>query len=167
MLIWKARMNRADQQLHDALQDSVRIGATSAGFCASGPGQLFADEAGLMPHLADLWADSSLQMHRLCASNQIEYYHFLQPTRHFPTTDPTDEDRAEGYIPPTIQAGYPLLQQQGALLQDQGVAFTDLTEMFEPLQSGVYTDAAHLNKPANDRLAERIAHSIAEYRSRP
>lgn len=167
MLVWKARMDRADQQLQAALLEAQQVRATDAGFCASGPEQLFADEAGVLPHLADLWADSSLQMHRLCRANQIEYFHFLQPTRHFPKTDPTETVQGAGYIPPTLQAGYPLLQQQGARLQGQGVAFTDLTDTFEPLQSGIYTDFCHLNKQANDRLAERIADAIAEHRSRP
>lgn len=167
MLIWTARISRADEELSVALREASQLSATDAGFCASGPHQKFASDAEMLSHLAQIWADSSLQMHRLCLVNQIDYYHFLQPTRHFPTIDRQDDSRpGDDYIPPVIQAGYPLLQEQGATLREQGVAFTDLTATFPPLQAGIYVDFCHLNKQANDQLAKVIGTTIAEHRLR-
>jgi hypothetical protein len=115
--------------------------------------------------LAELWADSSLQMHRLCSANGIAYFHFLQPTRHYPEIDPTDLSRGvDDPLRDRVQAGFPALRQQCDLLQERGVACFDLTDSFVPVHEGNYIDFCHLNKTANDQLAAEIGRSISEYK---
>lgn len=163
LVVWKARNAAIDSELKEAFQSVARLRSLNQGFCASGPQQDFGTDAEMFEHLAQIWGDSSLQMHRLCRANGIEYYHFLQPTRHFPETDVTDSSRPPNdHIPGMIQKGYPLLQQKGEWLQSHDVAFVDLSAMFPPLQEGIYVDFCHLNKAANDDVAAAIANVVVE-----
>jgi hypothetical protein len=163
VLIWHYRNLAIESRIADGLRAASAMAELDRSFCARGPAQRFASDQELYEHLADLWTHSSLQMHRLCAANGIEYYHFLQPTRHFPRVDPADRSGAadDNRVANEVQRGYPLLQQRGASLREQGVRFFDLTALIELREApDLYTDCCHFNKAANDRMARRIAGTI-------
>jgi hypothetical protein len=118
--------------------------------------------------LAELWAQSSLQMARVCRANGIAYYHFLQPNQYVANSKPMSrEERAVAIAPGDLyrvgaELGYPSLISAGSELARQGVAYRDLTGLFKDTGEALYIDSCcHLNQRGNDLLAAAIGDTIA------
>lgn len=167
-LIWLIRHKRLEHQIvefeFELRQQKFRQGA---GFAAVGPGQLYQGLAGLHAHVVDLWANSSLQMQRLCQENGIAYLHILQPNQYLPDSKPMTAKEREKFVFPdqeyghAIQAVYPLMIKRGAILQENGVDLHDLTMLFRQVQEPIYADPfCHYNQRGNDLLAKAIADAI-------
>jgi hypothetical protein len=166
VLIWNYRKCALQEKTLIAQRVVSGMKSLEQGFCAHGPSESFESPDDMSARFSEIWADCSLQMDRLCAANGIEYWHFLQPTRHFPEIDPTDDSRGiNDNIPGEVQRGYPLLQRQGRRLRAQGVEFHDLTGIFESLPERPYYDFCHFIKPANDVMAEQIGRIISAGRA--
>ena len=138
-------------------------------FRARGPSQAFADELELEQALTEYWMKCSWQLHQLCQSKGIKYYHFLQPNQYLPGTHvmPREEQKvaysiySSGKVP--VERCYPLLIQKGAELKRRGVRFHDLTRIFEDESAPVYSDKlCHLNALGNTILAREMAAAICE-----
>lgn len=177
-LLW-ARLDSgivAEQRgLEAQLGDLGPAGAGPGRYLRSGPEFSYASRAELYDDLARVWANGSLQMHRLCRANGIRYFHFLQPNQYFRGSKPLSPwEQSEAFqedhpYRPGVEAGYPLLLGRGARLRDDGVAFHDLTGLFARDVETRYADSCcHLNEQGYDLVARAIGEAIREdYRRHP
>lgn len=134
-----------------------------------GPRFTGSSDTDLYRQLAQVWAESSRQLDRLCRSNGVIYVHCLQPNQYDPGAKPMrDAERRIAWrddhpYRPGVQNGYPWLRRYGAELRNDQVCFFDLSMMFrnhlEPLYSD---DACHLNQAGNDLLAQAVVAAVAE-----
>ena len=116
--------------------------AQDAGFVATGPRFESRDGKDLFEHLSDIWRNSSLQLHRICATNGIRYYHFLHPDQYLPGSKPMGESerrtalwRDHPYREGVVR-GYPRLVAAGQRLRSESVRFSDLTRIFSNVPEG-------------------------------
>jgi hypothetical protein len=135
---------------------------------ARGPDFRFDDRPRMLAGAVALWARSSRQMHDLCAARGIAYHHFLQPNQYVEGSKPLSrEEVAKAFdersvFRPVVVDAYPLLRQAGRELAVQGVAFHDLTDLFEGVEETLYVDdCCHLNRRGNARLAAAVAAALA------
>ena len=150
-----------------AILNKLQSGEEAA--AATGPPQNFSSDAEAYEHCAAIWMRSSLQLHQLCAANDIRYFHFLQPNQYFPGTKVIEGQKKmeplrsgdAGRIP--VEKGYPLLVREGRSLSDRGVSFTDLTLLFADHPGQMYSDpCCHLNARGNELMAQKIADVISQ-----
>ena len=107
-----------------------------------------------------VWYRSSALLSRLAATAGVDYYHFLQPNQYIPKSKPlSPKERRDYYYPVRIASAdypntYPLLRQFGQKLQQQGVHYFDLTQIFNDHPETLYRDeCCHLNPKGNELLA--------------
>jgi hypothetical protein len=163
-LWWKLGDARHARRIGRAEERATAQVAREESFAARGPARAYADENALYDHLAEIWRESSLQMHRLCAANGIRYAHFLQPNQYVPDSKPMGSaealrafDADNRFRAPVLQ-GYPRLQAAGAELVATGVAFHDLTEVFATVDAELYVDTCcHFNAAGCALVAVAIA----------
>jgi hypothetical protein len=138
-------------------------------YVATGPRIELPSHDDVFRHLVGTWKNSSLQMHRLARANGIRYFHFLQPSQYLEGTKRMGaEEREVAIVKNTIgyqygtKEGYPLMIAEGAALREHGVAFFDLTRIFEDVDEAVYMDTSgHLNLQGNAILSAEIATRVA------
>jgi hypothetical protein len=164
--VWRVADSQAEIAIRTLQEEYRTAPPASAYYTVKGPGWTFATRRDLYGHLAALWKNSSLQLGRLCAANQIRYYHFLQPTLLVSGSKPLTpaeahmaKNRDQRYRP-GVEQGYPLLIEAGRDLKTGGERFADLTGMFAGHPEAVYLDLCHLNQAGNDLLADRISEAI-------
>jgi hypothetical protein len=167
-LLWKIRDLQLAREI-TALGVEINSKARSqgAGFARTGPPQRYENTAQMFQQLAELWANSSRQMHFLCQGNSIRYVHVLQPNRHVLGSKPFHKreivhvsDREICYAQ-AVGKGYGLLIAEGEKLRAQGVDFRDLTQIFATVQDPIYSDACcHYNQQGNDLLALAVADAV-------
>lgn len=174
-LAWRAGDRRLAASIGAAEAGLARRSPADAGYAGHGPFVAPAGDADLYRRLADLWFAGSLQMHRLCEANGIPYVHFLQPNQYVPGAKRMGaEERAVAfaedhpYREPVVE-GYPYLVAAGRELIRRGVAFHDLTRIFEDVDEPLYFDTCcHLNREGSERLAAGMGAAIvADLASRP
>lgn len=117
--------------------------------------------------MVDLWQRASRQLHGLCAQQDIRYFHFLQPNQYVPDSKPMGaEELATAFHPdnqwrPFVISGYPKLQAAGSQLRADGIAFTDLTNVFANYSEPLYTDACcHFGPTGNAIVAEHVGAAV-------
>jgi len=117
-----------------------------------------------------IWREASLQLHRLCTANGIEYFHFLQPNQYVEGSKTlTEEERMHAYDPehgyaPGAILGYPLLIEGGRELQREGVRFLDLTPLFEDVAETIYVDnCCHMNVLGNQIIGGAIGQFVLSH----
>lgn len=167
-LLWYVRDKRLENQILElGLELKQAVDRQGKGFTSIGPTQLYPDNEGLRTHVIDLWANSSLQMQRICQGNSIAYLHFLQPNQYLPGSKPMAATERQKFVSGTqryglaIKAIYPLLIERSAILQQKGIDFHDLTMLFSKVQEPIYADPfCHYNQRGNDMLAKAIADAI-------
>jgi hypothetical protein len=118
--------------------------------------------------LAKGWYRSSVQIDYLCRAQGIEYHHFLQPNQYVPGSKPIAAEReaktwTEGArYRSAVEEGYPWLQQFGQELATRGIAFHDLTSIFEDRGGLIYRDdCCHLNVLGNMLLKRALAAGLS------
>ncbi len=134
---------------------------------AKGPPFAAADENAVYGELVEIWQRCSVQLDGLCRANGIEYFHFLQPNQYVAGSKPlsAEEQRvavvADHPYRAGVVRGYPLLQDAGRALVDQGVRFSDISDAFATHAEPLYYDACcHFNHTGNEIVAARIADEI-------
>lgn len=170
-LVWRWR-DRSLEERQTALGEAVRHQRQGGmPFSATGPEWEFADDDALYAHLAGLWREGSLQLHRLCEANGATYLHFLQPNQYVPDSKPMGEKelavafREDHTYRPGAVKGYPHLRREGEQLRARGVNFHDLTELFVDHPEPLYKDdCCHLNFQGQALLTRAIAAALAEAR---
>ena len=107
-------------------------------------------------------------MARLCESNGIPYFHFLQPNQYVPGAKPMGAEerriavREDSPMRLPIERGYARLREAGAALAAEGVAFTDLSEVFRSVHERVYLDdCCHLDALGNRLLGAAVGRAMA------
>ena len=135
----------------------------------SGPRERPGDLKSLYPQIVNVWVDSSLVMKRLSEASGARYFHFLQPNQYVPNSKPFSAEeldkayREDHPMKLHILDAYPLLRAAGGHLQDLGVNFKDLTNIFSQEKSSVYQDdCCHLNPYGNRLLAKQIGIEIVK-----
>jgi hypothetical protein len=123
----------------------------------------------LYDDLVAIWSRSSRELDTLCRAHGAKYFHFLQPNQYLPGSKPySDEERElclrddSPYLAPVL-AGYPRLIAAGRELAASGVAFHDLTRLFQEHGETLYSDdMCHLNARGSELLARAIAAAVAD-----
>jgi hypothetical protein len=121
------------------------------------------DEKSEYKAMASYWARSSEQMRFLADSNNIKYYHFLQPNQYVPGSKPlTEEELLKAFGEKSqykviVEDGYSALQQEGVRLKQMGENFYDLSYIFKDNHETLYLDeCCHFNRTGLGIMAERI-----------
>lgn len=117
---------------------------------------------------AAFWMRSSKQIAQLSRKAGFEYFHFLQPNQYDEGSKSlTDEEMNMAFekgpfaYKEAAKAGYPLLREQGSILTNEGVNFTDLSLLFMDEKRTVYNDkCCHFNQLGYDIIADRICREI-------
>ncbi len=117
-----------------------------------------------------IWREASLQLHRLCTANGIEYFHILQPNQYVQGSKTlTEEELMQAYDPkhgyaPSAILGYPLLIEGGRELQREGVCFLDLTPLFKDVDETIYVDnCCHMNLLGNQIIGRAIGQLVLSH----
>ncbi len=162
------------RSLENILQHNTRyaeyLAQKDLGVERTGPFIPFKDHADLLKHCVQVWRNSSRLMHNLCKSNDITYFHCLQPNQYFEGSKLLTEEELKvaynidhGYRQPVID-GYPLLVETGKKIRDDGIPFLDLTQVFASETDSVYSDeCCHLRPKGDHILAEAIGEFVANY----
>ena len=158
---------RLGTRIHGLQRKLLDSGSVEGGYQAHGPPIPFDSRQELLEGLAELWQRSSRQMHHLATGLGIEYHHFLQPNQYLPDSKPLSSEELdiawkEDYPHRQLVIdGYPLLRQKGVELQNEGIAFHDLAEIFAEEPRTVYNDTCcHLNLFGNGLLAAAILEAL-------
>ena len=133
-----------------------------------GPYVPFADSSEMHQEAIRVWYRSSALLSRLAAAAGADYYHFLQPNQYIPNSKPlSPKERRDFYIPSSLPHAdyartYPLLQQFGQDLQQNGVNYFDLAQVFNHHPETLYRDhCCHLNQRGNELLAAAMVRRLA------
>lgn len=165
---WKLMDRRVENEINREQVDWLQQQSSDGNYAGTGPFTPYQAESAMYRDLADKWTQASIQMHRVAQANGIEYFHFLQPNQYVEGSKPmTPEERAvaidEGFMfAGPARAGYPQLIEAGKALQQAGVRFRDLTQVFRSVNEPVYRDnCCHLLQNGGDMMAAAIAAAIA------
>ena len=133
-----------------------------------GPLRPFQDIAQVHQEAIRVWYRSSALLSRLAAAAGGDYYHFLQPSQYIPNSKPlSPEERRDHYLPSELPRTdyartYPLLHQFGQDLQQNGVHYFDLAQIFNDHPETLYRDdCCHLNRRGNELLAAAMVQRLA------
>ena len=151
------------------LKDFKQAQNTRLPYVASGPDFHFGDDSELYSIIAKVWYDSSLQMSHLCRSNNIRYFHFIQPNQYVENSKPmNDEERSialsdDQPYKKGVLLGYAYISNFGTLLKNKGVNLNDLTYLFIDNTDVLYSDnCCHLNKKGYTLVAEAVGKTIVK-----
>ena len=124
-------------------------------------------EVELFQEAARVWYRSSVALARLAELAGAGYYHFLQPNQYVPGSKPLSAKELRRFYDPRlsdksyIEKGYPLLMGFGQDLQNRGVNYFDLTQIFADNSETLYRDACcHFNSRGNELLAAAMVQRL-------
>lgn len=162
-LVWRLLDRRLAADLVVAQREAADFVPTEQSYEWQGPFEEKEDRGQVFARQAEIWHNSSLQMHRLAAANGVGYFHFLQPNQYLPESKPMGRQEKERSVDSgssylwLVPESYPLLQEQGRRLRDEGVAFHDLSQVFANVDEPLYVDnCCHLNRWGSRRLARAV-----------
>ncbi len=168
LLFWNAvdsSLRREYEQIHTATRDEPPMDTSLA---VSGPKRNFEDQQELDRFLAEVWRDSSIQMHAVAHANDIVYAHFLQPNQYVPDSKPMSrEERAIAIRPRepgglAVRRNYPALLAMAGQLRAAGVSFHDLTDIYSKREDALYRDSCcHVNREGYQIVANAIVDALA------
>ncbi len=170
-LVWMCIDNAIKSRISHNHIELKQFRPETTSYTASGPPYRYVDDDTLREDLADFWTRCSLQMQKLCAANNIAYYHFLQPNQYVANSKTMNtEERRRAFrddhpYREHVEQGYPLLIDAGKYLANNAVIFHDLTMIFSDVDEPLYIDdCCHVNQLGNDILAINIAKAILDNR---
>ena len=114
----------------------------------------------------EIWANSSRAMQGLAESHGFAYYHFLQPNQYVRsarvfTREEQKRALSNRNYAEIIPRWYPKLRLGGEQLERRGVAFFDLSFIFDDVEETVFDDdCCHLNPRGRRRLVDEIVKRI-------
>ena len=133
-----------------------------------GPIRHHRDHKAIFRETAAGWYRASLLLSELAQLAGAEYYHFQQPNQYVPGAKPLTAAElaccyAAGSLKETVyRETYPLLVPLGQRLQQQGVNYFDLNEIFADNHETLYRDeCCHLNDRGNELLAAALVERLA------
>ena len=164
-----ARAARADAtavQIEEQLQEVAGEGAVEF-YDLENP--CLGQPSGCWDLILDLWQRSSLGMKALAESRGASYFHALQPNQYLEGSKTlNDEELRIAWDPrrPWSQAAaaaYPSLREAGAELEEQGVRWLDLTQIFAGMNETLYKDpCCHYKTRGYFLIAQRLGRTIGE-----
>jgi len=173
-LLWRSRdrsLLRVITEDRIAIQSHMASGKRS--YLQTGPPQPYATDKEMFEQLAQLWKRCSLQLHRMCISNDIQYFHVLQPNQYVRDSKPMSDAERKLAVNPDqkyregVVNAYHLLVQAGDELVKQDVHFLDMTMLFAETPTPIYIDdCCHYNQQGNEMLATAIARKIVQAQGR-
>ena len=150
------------------LNDQLSTARSARSLGQHGPLVPFPDAAQLHQEAIRVWYRSSALLSRLAAAAGADYYHFLQPNQYIPNSKPLSPKERQKYLHPgylkrtNYDFTYPLLQKFGTKLQQQGIHYFDLTQIFNDHPETLYRDdCCHLNPRGYEILAAAIVQRLA------
>ncbi len=181
LIIWNYidAHNRVSEYLGTQFLSNTLAGDARS-YQTHGPSSTITDQNLMFQELTATWFNSSLQMARLAAANNITYIHLLQPNQYVPNSkkftgqeekyalagkmpnieNNVDEINADKFNV-AVKTAYPMLQKEGERLKSHQVHFHDLTGIFLNIQETIYKDSCcHVNAAGNVILASTIAQII-------
>jgi hypothetical protein len=166
---WETIDRRKQNEISLATAELNRIlQEAESSFQISGPLEPGAEREPLLRETVQLWAESSRQMAHLSRANGIRYFHFLQPNQYVAGSKPmslVERQRAlsvPGYGG-LVRHNYPMLIEAGRVLAEEGIAFADLTRVFESEQRPVYVDTCcHFNELGYEIMIAEMAKYMTE-----
>ena len=133
-----------------------------------GPYVPFRKSSDMRRETVSVWYRSSALLSRLAAAGGADYYHFLQPNQYIPNSKPLSPEELQNYYRPgqvkstDYPNTYPLFQQFGQALQQRGVPYFDLTQIFNDHPETLYTDeCCHLTPRGYQLLAAAMVQRLA------
>ena len=133
-----------------------------------GPPVPFHNAAQVHQEAVRVWYRSSALLSRLAAAGGADYYHFLQPNQYIPNSKPLSPEELRKYHHPSnikltdYDLTYPLFTQFGQDLQQQGVHYFDLAQIFNDHPETLYNDGCcHLNRRGYELLAAAMVQRLA------
>jgi len=170
--IWLFYDSILQQKLLETKQTPLnyKLEITKDQYLVTGPEFHFSNNEEIYDNLADLWKNTSIQMHRLSQSNGIPYFHFLQPNQYVEGSKPLhpDElknayDKDQPYRTGVI-FGYPKLIEASNEIKQAGINFHDLTGFFENNSDPLYKDdCCHMHNEGYELLMEHVAEQVVKY----
>lgn len=167
-LLWAAQeaiLN--DKQVSLGLELVQAAKQRGFGFARQGPAPLYHNDSQMYDHITNLWKNSSWQLHHLCQGRGIPYVHCLQPNQYHLNSKPLSPRELKEYYCPdeghaqAVTRAYPLLISAGSDLVSRGVAFHDLTQLFQDQTETIYSDYfCHYNAAGTRMLAEAVADRV-------
>ena len=167
--LWLARDRSLARQI-GALAAAAERAATNKSFAVTGPGVGGGSEAEARADMIELWRRSSRQLQALCEQRGALYFHFLQPNQYVDGSKPIGPAEAAVALDDqhpyaeAVRASYAALRTAGEQLRANGVAFTDLTDVFRQHPEPLYVDTCcHVGRRGSELLATRIAAEIRRH----
>jgi hypothetical protein len=166
-LVWKSIDRFFGGELARDREALTRSSGGGNRYRERGPVRRYGSDQERLADIVRLWGLSSVQMSHLCAGAATRYYHFLQPNQYLPGSKPMSEAekavayRANHLYRPAVEAGYPLLQAEGARLRGLGVDFHDLSGLYAGISEPLYIDdCCHVNARGNALMGEAVGKAI-------
>jgi hypothetical protein len=167
-LVWRMRDRRLVARIADVQAQARERSESAHDYQSTGPSGVGWESGDTMADLARIWAESSVQLHRLARANDIAYYHFLQPNQYLPDSKPMGDEERRVAIQPdhpyagAARSGYPKLQALVPRLRGAGVRFEDLTGLFAAVPEPIYKDVCcHVNDRGNEILVDAMVAYVA------
>jgi len=166
-LTWKLRDRELDRQIVEMQDSLAALSSDAQPYEATGPRRQFANPESMVSELVDNWRRSTIQLDRLCRSNDIDYFHFLQPNQYVAGSKEMgkiEKQRAFREDHPVragVEIGYPMMMQAGPLLEEMQIHFTDLTQVFANRREPIYIDdCCHFNRLGFELVAAEVSRVI-------
>ena len=169
-LVWIAR----DRSIRYSIRSLEEVLTTfdsegTEDFVSQGPRRIGSTPESRRARMVELWRESSLQLERVCRSNGIEHYHFLQPNQYVEGSKPLSEEEQRDAITEKLSYGTfvprPIrCSRKPASRWPRRGWFHDLTAVFADHPESIYVDTCrHVNRLGNQILAEAIGAAIASW----
>ena len=133
----------------------------------TGPTRKFRNRRAQFQDLVGVWERSSRSLFELCQASDIRFLHFLQPNQYVEGSKPMgDVERAiavdpEGKYAGRVQVAYPMLQKAGERLAAEGLAFHDLTGIFDGIREPLYVDTCcHVNREGSRLMGKAMLEAL-------
>ncbi|MFN0006553.1 MAG: hypothetical protein ACKVXR_01495 [Planctomycetota bacterium] len=125
------------------------------------------DDEGIAEMIVRSWTENSMSLAGMCQERGIAYLHVLQPTLHDEGSKPLTQKEIDGATatPDWIEGVkklYPRLREAGSKLVERGVAFRDMTRVFQDHPEDVYYDVCHFKEHGNEILAAAVAVELSK-----
>ena len=169
LFIWKVAESKQKASIADLEIQLRNIMETSeTDYQSTGIYTTVTDTLSFFREQAEFWRRSSRQIAQLGQSAGFEYFHFLQPNQY----DEGSKTLTEQEMNIAFESGpfaykdgakiaYPLLREQGIMLKNEGVNFTDLSLLFKNEKRTVYNDkCCHFNQLGYEMIADQICREI-------
>lgn len=169
LLVWRIRSDGRSRQIMEQ-QDAIReLAGSDTSYCASGPPQQFDDTNEIYDHCIDIWYRSSVLLNSLCSGHGARYFHFLQPNQYVAGSKPMSSKeesmtrRENSRFRRPVEYCYPVMRSRGRELTEDGVLFTDLTQVYSEVEEPIYSDdCCHVNVRGNEILADAVVDVIRQ-----